>query len=115
MNKWNISTPDKEKTAEMVKKSNLTMLCAKVLVSRGYNNLESASEFVKFEDFRSPYEIKDMKEASEIILDAVDNNKYICIYGDYDCDGVTATALLYSFYRLHFLTFPHVSDSTFNS
>ncbi len=97
MNKWNISTPDKEKTAEMVKKSNLTMLCAKVLVSRGYNNLEYASEFVKFEDFRSPYEIKDMKEASEIILDAVDNNKYICIYGDYDCDGVTSTVILYSY------------------
>ena len=87
MNKWNISMPDKDKAAEMVKKSNLTMLCAEVLVSRGYNNLEAASEFIKFEDFRSPYEIKDMKEASEIILDAVDNNKYICIYGDYDCDG----------------------------
>ncbi|MCI5911242.1 MAG: single-stranded-DNA-specific exonuclease RecJ [Oscillospiraceae bacterium] len=97
MNKWNISMPDKEKAAEMVKKSNLTMLCAEVLVSRGYNNLEAASEFIKFEDFRSPYEIKDMKEASEIILDAVDNNKYICIYGDYDCDGVTSTVILYSY------------------
>lgn len=97
MNKWSISKPDIKIVESLSSNSNLSVLCSKVLVSRGYKTLEAVSGFVKFEEFRSPYEIKDMKKASEIILDAVDNDKYICIYGDYDCDGVTSTVILYSY------------------
>ena len=38
-----------------------------------------------------------MQEAADALLSAVDEGKRICIYGDYDCDGITATAVLYSY------------------
>lgn len=45
----------------------------------------------------SPFEIKDMKKGADRILSAIDNDELICVYGDYDADGVTSTALLYSY------------------
>jgi single-stranded-DNA-specific exonuclease len=97
MNKWQIKTTDTESVGIMVKKSNLSSTCAKVLSARGINNIEKASEFFSCNDFRNPYEIKDMQKASEIILRSIDNDEMICIYGDYDCDGVTSTVILYSY------------------
>ena len=38
-----------------------------------------------------------MQEAAEVINEAVESGKPICVYGDYDCDGVTATVMLYSY------------------
>ncbi|MBR1531334.1 MAG: DHH family phosphoesterase, partial [Eubacterium sp.] len=47
----------------------------------------------------SPYKFADMEEAAFTIGDAIDYGEKICIYGDYDCDGVTSTALLLSFLK----------------
>lgn len=44
-----------------------------------------------------PFEIKDMDKAVERINKALDCGEPICVYGDYDADGVTSTALLYSY------------------
>ena len=45
----------------------------------------------------SPFEIKDMDKACERVRTALENGEFICVYGDYDADGVTSTALLYSY------------------
>lgn len=47
--------------------------------------------------FSSPYLLKDMDKAVKRINRALDDGESICIYGVYDCDGVTSTALLYTF------------------
>ncbi|MGN0521023.1 MAG: single-stranded-DNA-specific exonuclease RecJ, partial [Eubacterium sp.] len=47
--------------------------------------------------FTSPFSLTDMDKAVKRINEALDKNEKICIYGDYDCDGVTATALLFTF------------------
>ena len=45
----------------------------------------------------SPFEIKDMDKAVERIQQAIEDGERICVYGDFDADGVTSTALLYSY------------------
>lgn len=98
MKKWKIGNPDTASALEMKNKSNLTYLCTKLLNARGYTNLKSAADFIESNDFRSPYEIKDMKKAADIITEAIDAGQKICIYGDYDCDGVTSTVILYKWF-----------------
>ena len=48
-----------------------------------------------------PFLYKDMHKAVDIIVDAMTNNDKILIYGDYDCDGVTATSILVRYFRSH--------------
>ena len=46
-----------------------------------------------------PYVLKDMEKAAQIIADAVENNQKIAIYGDYDVDGITSTAVFVKYLR----------------
>jgi len=48
-----------------------------------------------------PFLYKDMHKAVDIIVDAMTNKNKILIYGDYDCDGVTATSILVRYLRSH--------------
>ena len=97
MKKWNVAVPDPEAVRELQKNSELSKLCCTVLAAQGYADLNSAAEFMGCQDLSSPFAICDMREAAEIINAAVDAGKRICIYGDYDCDGVMSTVILYSF------------------
>jgi single-stranded-DNA-specific exonuclease len=47
------------------------------------------------QDLNDGLSMKDMEKGIEIIIDGISNNKKIVIYGDYDCDGVTSTTILY--------------------
>ncbi|MBR1555017.1 MAG: single-stranded-DNA-specific exonuclease RecJ, partial [Oscillospiraceae bacterium] len=97
MKKWNIGSPDPSAAARLQSKSDLSALCCTVLVSQGYADIESAVEFMGCQALSKPSELCDMEDAAEIINQAVDDGKRICIYGDYDCDGVMSTVILYSF------------------
>ena len=70
-------------------------------VKNNFDTIEKATEFFNQQDdgelLSDPFLIRDMREASEAILSAVDEGRRICVYGDYDCDGITATAVLYSY------------------
>ncbi len=96
--KWVIADGDKEKASVLSEKLNLDPLVAFLLVSRGIDNQLTASDFLSPGcAFSSPFSLKDMDKAVERINRALDENEKICIYGDYDCDGVTSTALLFTF------------------
>ena len=71
--------------------------CAKLLYLRGYKTVESAEDFINKNGLSiyDPFMLRDMKEAAERILKAVENKENIAIYGDYDVDGVSATSVLY--------------------
>lgn len=104
MKKWTVGKPEQNAVDILTRQGGLTEICAGVLAARGIDTMEKAMEFFnqnKAEDggdvLSDPFLIKDMKKASEIILSAIDEGKKICVYGDYDCDGITATALLYSY------------------
>ena len=98
--KWIVADADKEKASMLSEKLNIDPFIAFLLVSRGIDNELSASEFLSDSCvFTSPYSLADMDKAVNRINKALDNDEKICIYGDYDCDGVTSTALLYTFFE----------------
>ena len=72
-----------------------------ILAQRGINNYERAKSFFrpKFNNLHDPFLMKDMESATDRINRAINNEEKILIYGDYDVDGVTSTALLTTFLR----------------
>lgn len=72
-------------------------LFSALLYNRGYHNAIDAERFLRFEetDLHDPYILADMDKAVERIKKALDKNERICIYGDYDVDGVTSVSMLY--------------------
>ncbi|MGN0667028.1 MAG: single-stranded-DNA-specific exonuclease RecJ [Huintestinicola sp.] len=107
MKKWIIGTPDENAVRELCTKGGLSSLTAAALVSAGIDTYDKAAEFFGRQNsddesdqtmgFSSPYLIRDMERACELISGAVDDGTLICVYGDYDCDGVTSTAVLCSY------------------
>ena len=97
MKKWNIGSPDTALVKAMQAGSDLSQLCCTVLVSQGYLHLSDAADFMGCQALSDPSQICDMTEAAALINAAVDEGKRICIYGDYDCDGVMSTTILYSY------------------
>lgn len=97
MKRWVINTPDEAAVKDLSAKCDLTPLALKVMVSRGLDTLEKLASFFNEQELESPFELNDMQDAVDAINRAVDSFELICIYGDYDCDGVTATAILYNY------------------
>ena len=98
--KWVVRQADKSRATEISEKFNIDPLIAYVLTARGMDDDLTASKFLSDSyETVSPYKFADMEEAAFTIGDAIDYGEKICIYGDYDCDGVTSTALLLSFLR----------------
>ena len=79
----------------------ISPVLANLLVQRGIDTLDKASRFFKprLEELHDPFLMKDMDRAVERIEQAVRNNEKIMVYGDYDVDGTTAVALVYTFLR----------------
>ena len=98
--KWIVADGDKDKASALSEKLNIDPLIAFLLVSRGIDDELTATGFLADNTaYSSPFSLKDMDKAVDRINAALDSNQRVCIYGDYDCDGVTSTALLYSFFE----------------
>ena len=72
-----------------------------VLLQRGIEDFESARKFFRpsLDQLHDPFLMKDMKPAVERIHNAVLNREKILVYGDYDVDGTTAVALVFSYIK----------------
>ena len=84
-----------------------------ILVQRGIINFDMAKSFFRpeFNHLHDPFLMKDMKFATGRIDKAIKNHEKILIYGDYDVDGVTSTALLTTFLRQKTSNiFPYIPD-----
>lgn len=97
--KWVVRSGEKELASLASSQFNISPLAALILSSRGVTDLDDFEEFFDIEAPLSlnPMSMKDMEKAVERITKAIDEYEMICVFGDYDADGVTATALLYSF------------------
>ena len=95
--KWHSEQLNMEQVSGLQQSLGISSLLAKVLVSKGATSREKAREMI-FETLHlsDPYLMKDMDKAVNRILSAVDNGEKIVIYGDYDVDGVCATATLFT-------------------
>lgn len=104
MKKWSIGQPDMKISATLAAQCGLSQLCASVLVSRGIDTPEKAKEFFNYSEDGSspladPFIIRGIDDAAQLITAAVNCETPICIYGDYDCDGIAATAVLYTYLK----------------
>jgi len=95
---WHILKEDKKLQIALAKELNISPILSQLLINRGIRELTSARKFLKsdFKDLRDPYSFKDMEKAIDRILKAINNEERILIFGDYDVDGITSTALLFS-------------------
>jgi single-stranded-DNA-specific exonuclease len=76
-------------------------LVARVLVNRGIKDAAEAKKFIEKSksSLYSPFLLNDMDKAVERINNAIEKGEKITIYGDYDVDGITSTALMVSYLR----------------
>ncbi len=97
MKRWTIQTADSEAVAEISRKSDLGPLLSEIMVSRGYDTPEKLIDFFNVDELSDPFLLTDMQKAVDVINNAVDLGKRITVFGDYDCDGICATAILYGY------------------
>ena len=84
-------------TKNAIKPNNLGTLTSELLTNRGLSQKEAQS-FIDPNydiDLEDPFSIKDMEKAVKRILDAIKKKEKIAIYGDYDIDGMSASAVMY--------------------
>jgi len=95
-NSWKIISAQPDNASLLEKELNISPLLSKLLVNRNIKEPESAKRFLssKLQDLRPPFLMKDIKRASRRIIEALYQKEQICIFGDYDVDGITGTALL---------------------
>ncbi|MDI1323840.1 MAG: single-stranded-DNA-specific exonuclease RecJ [Algoriphagus sp.] len=91
----------------LAREINVNPTLANMLINRGVESFEEAKEYFRpsLSQLHDPFLMKDMDQAISRIEEAIQNEEKILVYGDYDVDGTTAVALVYSF-----LTgfYPHV-------
>lgn len=93
---WRISSFDKKRVAELAYEYGYDELAVFLLAARGITEPEDVDEFLNTDaELSDPFLLKDMEKAVARIKRAIDGFERIAVYGDYDADGVTATALLY--------------------
>ena len=82
-----------------MEKIQLHPVVAGILKKRGYRNREEIEEFLSPLPRKTydPFIMKGMREAAELLISCIENGAKICIYGDYDADGVTSVSLLTEF------------------
>ncbi len=94
--RWILHQPDREKVRTLMRAINVSEPIARALVNRGITTYDEAKAFFRpsLEYLHSPFLMNGMKEAAERLSKAIDAGESILIYGDYDVDGTTATAML---------------------
>jgi single-stranded-DNA-specific exonuclease len=87
--------------SSLSKELNINPILTNLLVQRGIGTFEDARNFFRpnVTQLHDPFLMKDMDRAVERITEAIINNEKILIYGDYDVDGTTSVALVYSFLK----------------
>jgi len=82
-----------------LKELRVSPLTAQILFNRGISNTDQARSFLypSLSDLPDPFTMREMEKAVERILQAIRNQERITLFGDYDVDGATATALLFLF------------------
>src|SRR5438105_416569 len=94
--KWILRQPDLGATEELAKTLGVSPIVAGLLIARGYKDKESATSFLNpsLDQLHDPSLMLGISEAVERLLFAIDHQQPILIYGDYDVDGTTGTAVL---------------------
>ncbi len=99
--KWSVRSCDKENAAAIAEACSLDPFAAYLLCARGISDAFEADAFLFDNELSDPFLLPDMDKAVCAIEDALAAGKKITVFGDYDADGVTAAALLYTYFQSH--------------
>ena len=100
--KWILKEPaDPGKVTRLATEVGIDRVLAELLVKRGVETFEEARSFFRpdLANLHDPFLMKDMDRAVERVRAAIVSGEKILVYGDYDVDGTTAVALVYSFLK----------------
>ena len=102
---WNIKpSANPENVMILCNELKIDRVIAELLMQRGICTFDEAKAFFRpqLADLHDPFLMKDMDKAVDRLLSAIQNGEKIMIYGDYDVDGTTSVALVYSFLRKYY-------------
>ena len=102
--RWKIAEPNKVKSDLLKESLQIHPVLCNILVQREIDTFESAKKFFRpsLDDLHDPWLMKDMNKAVERIIAAIENNEQILVFGDYDVDGTTSVACMYSFLKKNY-------------
>ncbi|MDE6035908.1 MAG: single-stranded-DNA-specific exonuclease RecJ [Ruminococcus sp.] len=98
MKNWVVNNPDGDIIRNIEKKCIVSPLTATVLTARGFRTPEEVFDSINIKELSDPFLIMDMDKAVDIINEYISSRKKICVYGDYDCDGIMSTVIMYSYF-----------------
>ncbi len=101
---WRIKelTAEEQEAAERLSNElDISPVAARILAGRGIRTAAQARSYIRpsLESLHDPFLMRDMGAAVDRLCRAIDNHERIMVYGDYDVDGTTAVALMYSFLK----------------
>ncbi len=108
--RWTLkSPPDKNLQQELERDLNIDPVLAGLLVQRGIDSYSKAKSFFRpsLKELHDPYLMKDMQLAVARVLQAIEQDENILVYGDYDVDGTTSVALMSTFLKSFY---PNISS-----
>ena len=98
---WNLRAPGSPAARRRIEQAGLPPLCAAVLCARGLDTPDRALAFLAHDTdlLHDPFLLRDMDRAAARVTAALEGGETIAVYGDYDVDGITSTALLTDFLK----------------
>lgn len=99
--RWVSSEVSDELAARLSEALDVPLACARVLAARGFASGEEVRQRLQTDlaDLPDPFDLRGMREAVSRLCLAIERRERVAIFGDYDVDGVTATATLFLFLR----------------
>lgn len=94
---WLLKQRKRDEIENLKEELNIDLLTSILLVNRNIKDEKDAREFLfgGIENLNDPYLMKDMEKGVKRVKEAIEKGDKITIYGDYDCDGVSSTSILY--------------------
>ena len=101
MVKFIFTKEDKKLQDYLSKECNISTITAQILINRGLKTPEDIEKFlnISLEKLTHPFKMLNLEKASKRISEAIIKNEKIGVFGDYDVDGITSTAVLINFFH----------------
>ncbi|MBR6789297.1 MAG: DHH family phosphoesterase, partial [Oscillospiraceae bacterium] len=95
--RWILPQFDPQVSRLIQKEHNVPGIVSDLLASRGVRPHEAADLLEGYGELENPFNLPDMRRAVDRLNRAIEEGEKIAVFGDYDCDGVTATVMIYSY------------------